>query len=133
MKMTGNKACFIDTNIVIDVFRGRKEVADEITTFEKVYAPIPVLGELYLGVEKSSRKAHHLTQIEVLLSLSEVVHTSNETAKTYGKIKALLKKKGTPIPENDIWIAALAIEHDLPLITRDKHFTHLPELVIKEL
>lgn len=131
--MTGNKACLLATNIVIDIFRGRKEIADEITKFEKVYVPIPVPGELYLGAENSSRKAHHLAQIDVLLSLSETIYTSNETAKIYGMIKVQLKKKGKPIPENDIWIAALAMEHDLPLITRDHHFTHLPELVIKEL
>lgn len=132
VKMNGNEAC-LDTNIVIDMLRGRKDIADKITTLEKVYVPIPVLGERYLGAENSSRKAHHLAQIDVLLSLSEVIHTSNETAKIYGWIKVQLKKKGKPIPENDIWIAALAMEHDLTLITRDQHFTYLPELVIKEL
>ncbi|MEM9338646.1 MAG: hypothetical protein AAGA66_07960 [Bacteroidota bacterium] len=70
--MNGNEAC-LDTNIVIDMLRGRKDIADKITTLEKVYVPIPVLGERYLGAENSSRKAHHLAQIDVLLSLSSAV------------------------------------------------------------
>jgi tRNA(fMet)-specific endonuclease VapC len=130
--MIGNKSCALDTNIVIDLFRGRKNIADKINELEKVYVPIPVLGELYLGAENSSRKAHHLAQIDVLLRLSEILHTSNETAKIYGRIKVQLKRKGKPIPENDIWIAALAMEHELTLITRDQHFIHLPELTITE-
>ena len=100
--------------------------------WEKVYVPIPVLGEIYLGAENSSRKAHHLKQIDALLNLSEVLHTTNETAKVYGRIKFQLKKKGKPIPENDIWIAALAIENQLLMITRDHHFKHLPALKTQE-
>ena len=130
--MIGPESCLLDTNIVIDLFRGRNEVADYIKRKEKAYIPIPVLGELYLGAENSKRKAHHISQIENLLTMADVLFNSLETAKIYGKTKVQLKQKGKPIPENDIWIAALAIEHSLPLITRDQHFTYISEVVVAQ-
>jgi tRNA(fMet)-specific endonuclease VapC len=128
MKKTGSSPIALDTNIIIDLFQGQVEIADKITKSKAVYIPIPVLGELYLGAENSSRKLHHIRQIEALLKVITLLNTSERTAEVYSKIKARLKEKGTPIPENDIWIAALAKEHDLPVVTRDKHFSNIPDL-----
>ena len=133
MKMIGNKSCALDTNIIIDLFRGNEDTADKIDSFKKVFIPVNVLGELHLGAENSSRKDHHLKQIKALLVRSIVLHTSNKTASIYGNLKVHLKRKGKPIPENDIWIAALAIENKLSLVTRDKHFKNISELDILEL
>lgn len=126
--MTGSKACILDTNIIIDLFRGRSEIARQLDKLTEVFVPVPVLGELYLGAESSSNKSHHISQIEFLLSHVKLLYPTKETAAIYGRVKVQLKRKGRPIPENDIWIAALAIEHGLQLITRDNHFKELPEL-----
>lgn len=132
MKTIGSSTYALDTNIVIDLFKGRRDIADKIDAAQKVYLPIPTLAELYLGAENSLRKAHHLEQISAFLKLTEVLNTSHRTAELYSVLKAHLRRQGTPIPENDIWIAALAKEHDLPVITRDKHFKNLPGLQIVE-
>ena len=64
------------------------------------------------------------------MAIYPVLPVDTETARVYGIIKASLRKQGTPIPENDIWIAALAKQHDLTLSTRDGHFENVPELEI---
>lgn len=129
---TGNKEYALDTNIIIDLFKGNREIADKIDQAKNIYLPIPALGELYLGAESSDRKQHHLQQIKTLLRLVQILNTSEQTAEIYGSIKTHLKRQGKPIPENDIWIAALAKEHNLPVVTRDNHFKHIPELKVIE-
>ena len=128
MPKTGNKGYLLDTNIVIDLFKGQRNIADKINESGKVYLPIPTLAELYLGAENSGRKTHHFKQINTLLDITQLLNTSKRTAEMYGRIKVQLKKQGKPIPENDIWIAAIAKEHNLTIVSRDKHFNHIPEL-----
>lgn len=131
MKKTGSNSFLLDTNIIIDLFQGEKGIADRIEGSYITYIPIPVLGELYFGAETSQRKAYHTDQIQKLLKVVELLNTSDITAKIYGKIKSKLKLEGTPIPENDVWIAAMAIEYNLPLVTRDNHFTKITELSLE--
>lgn len=130
--MTGNKEYALDTNVIIDLFKGNREIADKIDLAKKVFLPIPALGELYLGAESSGRKSDHLKQISTLLKLVQILNTSEQTAEIYGTIKSYLKRQGKPIPENDIWIAALSKEHNLPIVSRDIHFTYVPDLQIIE-
>lgn len=85
---------------------------------------------MYLGAESSGRKAYHYAQIEIFLKIATVLNADDQTALFYGRLKAYLKMKGTSIPENDIWIAAIAQEHGLPLVTRDVHFKYFPDLKI---
>jgi tRNA(fMet)-specific endonuclease VapC len=59
----------------------------------------------------------------------QVLLPARETAEQYARLFVQLKRAGTPIPDNDLWIAALALEHDLTLITRDRHFQHIPQLL----
>lgn len=132
MKRTGSNTFALDTNIVIDLFKGQRDIADKINAAQQVYLPIPTLAELYLGAENSLRKAHHVKQIEALLKITRVLNTTNRTAELYSILKVHLRRKGTPIPENDIWIAALAQEHGLPVVTRDRHFKNIPGLQIAE-
>ncbi len=84
-----------------------------------------MLGELFYGAEQSTRKAENVKKIEEFAVASLVLECNSDTARLYGKIKSQLKARGTPIPENDIWIAALAEQHQLTLITRDKHFNNV--------
>ena len=105
--MTGNRF-ILDTNIVIDLFQGSQNIADHIQQAEAILLPAPVLGELYIGAEKSQRTDYHLSLIEKFLEITTVLDVDKQTARVYSKIKVALQRKGKPIPENDIWIASRA-------------------------
>ena len=125
--MTGNKI-LLDTNIVSALLKGDDLLTDRIDKAEEVYLCAIVLGELHYGAEYSSQVENNKMNIQQLTSIYNVLFVDDETAEIYGYFKAALRKQGTPIPENDIWIAALAKQHSLDLISRDKHFTHLPDI-----
>lgn len=78
-----------------------------------------VLGELYYGAQKSAHKKKNTAIIDQFASVNTILACDVETARQYGKIKESLHVKGRPIPENDIWIAAIAFQHEMPLVTRD--------------
>ena len=122
MKMSGSY--LLDTNIVIAFYEGEPKLVKKIAGSE-IYLPYVVIGELRCGAEKSGRKSSNQKQIDALVEQVTVLPGSATTAKHYGVIKSQLKKKGRPIPENDIWIAAIAKEYDLILVTRDDHFSHI--------
>jgi tRNA(fMet)-specific endonuclease VapC len=117
------KNYLLDTNIVIGLFANEAMIVEKIKSHSiSICIPSVVIGELFYGAEQSSRKEENKKKIEALAQASLVVECDTDTARLYGKIKSQLKAKGTPIPENDIWIAALAEQHRLTLVTRDKHF-----------
>ena len=127
--MTGNSV-LLDTNIVIDLFKGDKKIFAFLEEQQAVYIAAAVLGELFLGAYRSANEARHLQEIKGLLLKCTVLSTDTMTAENYGRIKAALLKKGKPIPENDIWIAATALQHQLPLYTKDKHFNEVDNLTL---
>ncbi len=90
-----------------------------------------VLGELFYGAEQSSKREENGKKIDALAQASIILECDLDTARLYGKIKSQLKVKGAPIPENDIWIGALAQQHHLTLVTRDKHFKNIEALPIE--
>lgn len=128
--MTGNKI-LLDTNIISAWLKGEKSIADKINQVSEVYIPIQVLGELYFGAQYSTQIESNLKNIQKLTNSYSILNTNQQTAIIYGTIKAKLKKKGKPIPENDIWIATIAQQHQLTLITRDKHFDEIDDLEIE--
>jgi tRNA(fMet)-specific endonuclease VapC len=125
--MTGNKY-LLDTNIIIEVFRGSKDHAEKISKLRGFYISSIVLGELYVGVNRVNNKEKYLKSLNEFLRGTTVIPIDYETSKLYGKIVASLYKKGKPIPTNDIWIAAVAVQHKLKLITNDKHFNEVQGL-----
>lgn len=128
--MTGNNF-LLDTNIIIEVFDGNKNIADKISKLPGFYISSVVLGELYIGINRVTNKAKHLKKLQDFLQLCTVLNADEVTAQHYGLIVAELYKKGKPIPTNDIWIAESAFQHELVLITRDKHFTEIAGLQTK--
>jgi len=86
---------------------------------------------LYLGAYRSQNAAKHTQQIKRLLENCNVLIADAETAETYARIKAALLQKGKPIPENDIWIAATALQYGMRLVTRDNHFTEIEKLQLE--
>ncbi|RBQ03264.1 type II toxin-antitoxin system VapC family toxin [Pedobacter miscanthi] len=126
--MAGNKV-LLDTNIISALFKGDVTIANHIDKSD-VYLSSIIIGELCYGAEYSTKIKQNIANIKQLISAYNILTIDDETALIYGKIKADLRRKGTPIPENDIWIASSAIQHKLKLSTRDKHFQEITGLTI---
>ena len=97
---------------------------------EKVYVPSLVLGELYFGARTSAQKDRNLSRIDEFAAANVVLVPDVATAREYGILKAAPRVKGRPIPENDMWIADIARQHGLTLLTRDAHFQDVENLTV---
>jgi tRNA(fMet)-specific endonuclease VapC len=128
--MTGSKI-LLDTNIVTAWLKGEQIIAEKIDKAKEVYLPVTVIGELFYGALYSTRVQKNIADIERLIKQYNVLLIDEGVAATYGRLKAELRKKGKPIPENDIWIAAIAVHNNLSLATRDKHFREIKEVKTK--
>jgi tRNA(fMet)-specific endonuclease VapC len=115
----------LDTNIVIALFAGDPKVTDALARKIAVFLPVPALGELYRGAFGSMRRDENLNKIEGFASAVTLLSCDAMTARHYGELKQDLRIKGRPIPENDLWIGALARQHSLAVMTRDEHFKQL--------
>lgn len=125
--MTG---LLIDTNIYSIAIRGEEGVAEALWKAKAIFVATITIGELMAGFLKGNRPAENNQVLKAFLSNSKVFHLRMDqgTAEAYASILNQLRKKGRPIPTNDLWIAAAAIQHDLPLFTRDKHFKEIDGL-----
>lgn len=126
------KRYLLDSNIIIDVFRGEAKTVERISLTQKLFVPVVVIGELYYGAYKSNQITRRIAEVKQLEELVTILNVTPVTSQLYGEIKQRLYAKGKPIPENDIWIAAIAIEHGLVLITRDKHFEEVESVVLEQ-
>src|ERR1700744_5347926 len=122
--MTGNNIV-ADTNIFIDLMKGSEPIAKKLESFEEVYLSPVVLAELYFGAYRSANPEKHLRKIAIAIQESKLLTIDAATAEMFVTIKLALFAKGNPIPENDIWIAATSLQHQLPLYTNDKHFAEV--------
>lgn len=120
----------LDTNIVIAIFSEEASIIKRIQDAEGIFIPVIVIGELFYGAELSTRKEQNIKKLKEFSASSQILLCDHETAIQYAKVKSFLKSKGKPIPENDIWIAALATQHQLELSTRDKHFQSIKGLKV---
>lgn len=118
----------LDTNIIIALFGDDASVKNRLEHADEVFISSTVLGELYFGAHKSKHIKKNLSRLEDFASCSAVLPCDTDTASIYGLIKNRLLEKGKPIPENDIWIAAVAYQHDLTVISRDGHFSEVDNL-----
>lgn len=127
---TGNKIC-IDTNAYSNLLRGDQTLLRIFSEANEIYVPVFVIAELLSGFKKGSKEKENILLLEKFLNKPEVyiLNTQLNTAKIYTKIKYDLRIKGKPIPENDIWIASLALQEELKLVTLDKHFKEIKDLV----
>jgi tRNA(fMet)-specific endonuclease VapC len=127
IQMTGSN--LLDTNIVIELFKGNSTITTFLETLEEeINIPFAVLGELYLGAYRSANPKKHIKQINSFLERCNVLIADDETANHYALIKTALLQKGKPIPENDMWIAAVSKQFGLKLHTKDKHFKEIDNL-----
>lgn len=120
----------LDTNIVIALWANDATVTAQLAAASEVFTPIIVLGELYYGARKSAWPATNIARIDEFAAGSSVLFCDLATAQQYGTTKNALRAKGRPIPENDLWIAALALQYSLTLASRDDHFSHIDGVTI---
>lgn len=118
----------LDTNIIIALFANEESIMDDLAQADEVFIPSIALGELYYGAKKSGRSQANLERIEDLVADSTVIECDSDSARQYGNVKSRLRLKGRPLPENDVWIAALALQYGLTLVTRDAHFQEVEDL-----
>ena len=120
----------LDTNRLTDLFRGDADLGPFLGTCDEVWIPFVVLGEMKAGFYGGTRQVRNEALLAALMARDTVatVFASRETTEHYARLFTQLKRAGTPVPDNDLWIAAIALEHDLVLVTRDRHFDKIPQL-----
>lgn len=118
----------LDTTIVIQHLRLDQAVSDQLLSAESLYLPIIVLGELLHGAYRIPFPERQLEKIAIFMRAVTVLGITTATADQFGQISAELSTSGQPIPTNDVWIAAVAREHQLPLATQDAHFERVSGL-----
>lgn len=125
--MDGNRV-LLDTNAIIALQRENEALKKLLSIATDVFVPAVAIGELYYGAYKSQRVEDNRQNVAAFIANRVVLNVDANTADVYGQVKQRLRAKGRPIPENDIWIAALAIQYDLVLIADDAHFDEVDNL-----
>jgi|ERR1035438_3574048 predicted nucleic acid-binding protein len=120
----------LDTNRLTDLFQGDANLASFLGSCDEVWIPFVVLAEMKAAFYGETRQVQNEALLSSLLCRETVaiLYADRETAEHYARLFVQLKRAGTPVPDNDLWIAALAMEHDLALLTRDRHFDYIPQL-----
>jgi predicted nucleic acid-binding protein len=120
----------IDTNRLTDLLQGDARLAERLGACDEVWVPLVVLGEIKAGLHGGTQRHRNEALLQRFLAKAtvSVLLPGRETAEHYARIFVQLKRAGTPVPDNDLWLAALALEHDLTLITRDRHFDRISQL-----
>ena len=120
----------LDTNAYRLVMQGDREAVQLARTAERLLMPVPVLAELRFGFLNGTRGRQNDAHLARFLDRPrvEVLRCDEDTALHYAELKMQLKRQGTPIPINDVWIAALALQHRATLFTRDSDFERIPQL-----
>jgi tRNA(fMet)-specific endonuclease VapC len=120
----------LDTNRYTDSCRNEPSVMELIRLAESIFVPVVVLAELRAGFVGGNQAVANEQILSRFLNSPRVTiaYIDDQTTHHYARIAVQLRRQGTPIPINDIWIAALVLQHELELCTRDTHFKHLPQI-----
>ena len=122
----------IDTNIYSSALRGRPEITATLQQVSHIGISVVTVGELFSGFLGGTRERQNRQELAFFLDSPRVqlYPVDEETAEFYSNTLNLLRRNGTPIPTNDIWIAATALQHGLKLFTLDRHFQNIPGLLL---
>lgn len=112
----------LDTNALSAFVDGDAAVGDTLRTQARAAIPVIVLGEFRYGIARSKRRSSYEAWLDSSLIHFDILSVTDETAIAYAGLRLKLKQAGRPIPANDTWIAALALQHRLPILSRDAHF-----------
>lgn len=115
----------LDTNAVSALGDGDPDLAERMASVNRLAIPVIVLGEYRFGIQFSRLRKERESWLNQLEQEVEVLPVTAQTARHYATIRTELKRYGRPIPESDLWIAAIAAENALPLLSRDQHFDNV--------
>jgi predicted nucleic acid-binding protein len=118
-------AVILDTNAVSALLAGEPALGDVLAAQERHQLPVVVIGEYRYGLLRSRHREPLERLLGELADECEVLEVGRVTAQHYAEVRDELRRRGRPIPENDVWIAALAREHAQPVVSRDEHFDHV--------
>ncbi len=120
----------LDTNCLTDAFRGESATVRIVEQAAEVWIPFVTLAEIKAGFLAGNRTAENERLLHEFLLLPGValLYADRETTDVYARLFVQLRRAGTPIPTNDLWIASLAVQHQLLLLSRDEHFDILPQI-----
>jgi predicted nucleic acid-binding protein len=115
-------ALILDTNALSAAAESEPAALQVVAQADRLFVPVVVLGEYRFGIAQSKHQSVYEKWLREWVAAVNVLDVDNETTYSYASIGLELKKKGKPIPTNDLWIAALCTQHSLPLLSRDHHF-----------
>jgi tRNA(fMet)-specific endonuclease VapC len=119
----------LDTNVVIARLKNDSSVIKMLRSAQSIAIPAGAVCERFYGAEKSGRVSANLKQVEEFLVGRTILVCDLETAREYGRVAQKLRTKGRPIRHNDVWIAAVALQHKLTVLSKDAHFNDVDGLV----
>lgn len=118
----------LDTNALSGFLRGEARLIEQMKAAGYIAVPTVVLGEYRYGITKSTERKRLLVRLDRLEHIWDILVIDAATACNYAELRGIVERQGRPIPINDLWIAALARQHNLPVLSRDKHFDLVPGL-----
>ncbi len=120
----------LDTNAISALFEGDPALAQWLASANRHHLPVIVIGEYRYGLVRSRHRRKLSLLLDSLVGESVVLRVDEATTHAYAEVRDELRALGRPIPENDVWIAALARQHNLPVVSRDRHFEAVEGLQI---
>jgi predicted nucleic acid-binding protein len=118
----------LDTNALSAFVDGDAAVGEVLRHQARACIPVIVLGEFRYGISQSRHRSAYEQWLLSQLGHFEVLPVTDDTAKAYAAVRVTLRQNGTPIPANDAWIAALAVQHRLTVLSRDRHFDAVAQI-----
>ena len=118
----------LDTNAVSALLAGDDALGEVLASEARHHLPVIVVGEYRFGFVRSRRRDHLTSLLTELIRQSMVLDVDLTTSEHYGRVREWLRAQGRPIPENDVWIAALALQHGVAIVSRDAHFDEVDGL-----
>jgi tRNA(fMet)-specific endonuclease VapC len=116
----------LDTNTLSALAEGDEKLLPVLLPHSRHHIPVIVSGEYRYGLKRSRERAVREQWLDELEACSDILEVDTETSRYYAQVREELRGIGKPIPENDVWIAALSRQHGLEIVTRDSHFEHVP-------
>lgn len=118
----------LDTSALSAFVHGEAGVGRVLRRQARAAIPVIVLGEFRYGIARSKHRSAYEAWLESQLPSFDILTVTDETAVTYADLRVALRRSGRPIPANDAWVAALALQHRLSVLSRDEHFDAVPGL-----
>lgn len=127
VEASSSQRFLFDTNTIIAALKEEGSITRKLADLpsDSLFLPVIAIGELYFGALKSASPDENLARFQRFTANSSVVSCNEDTAQHYASTRDALRRRGRPIPENDLWISAIALQHDFTLVTRDSHFSRI--------